>query len=154
MWFVFRKCVIACVCEGAPPPPLPPYDLAAVCTLAPVFSRAEEEAAEWWHCLPAGTLAANGERAFGKEGRGRRRTPFSCNRWDVQQDAPGEDVAVTHNKPTPSHCTLSAICLNMESWLPPGCVYTTCELQCWKEKPVGRSRLIQQGCLIMQQWLC
>lgn len=32
---------------------------AAVCTLAPVFSRAEEEAAEWWHCPPAGRLAVS-----------------------------------------------------------------------------------------------
>lgn len=36
--------------------------LAAVCTLGPVFSRAEEEAAEWWHCLPTGTLAMIGAR--------------------------------------------------------------------------------------------
>lgn len=81
-------------------------DPAAVCTLAPVFTRAEEETAEWWHCLPAGTLAAKGERAFGEEGQGRRRTPFSRNRWDMQQDASGEDVAVTYNKPSHSQCTV------------------------------------------------
>ena len=33
----------------------------------------------------------------GGGGRGRRRTPFSRNRWDMQQDASGEDVAVTSN---------------------------------------------------------
>ncbi|GLD60191.1 N-acetyl-beta-glucosaminyl-glycoprotein 4-beta-N-acetylgalactosaminyltransferase 1-like protein [Lates japonicus] len=44
-----------------------------------------------------------GGRAFGEGGKGgRRRTPFSRNRWDMQQDASGEDVAVTHNKPRPS----------------------------------------------------
>lgn len=95
-------------------------DLAAVCTLAPVFSRAEEEAAEWWHCLPAGTLAANGGRAFGEEEQGRRRTPFSRNRWDKRQDVSGEDAAVTYNNP--SRCTISVICLYMGLWFPVGCV--------------------------------
>ena len=99
MWFVFPKSVSLHVSVSALLP-----DPAAVCTLAPVFSGAEEEAAEWWHCLPAGTLDANGGQAFGEGGRrgdgGRRRTPFSRNRWDMQQDASGEDVAVTSNIPS------------------------------------------------------
>lgn len=105
-------------------------DLAAVCTLAPVFSRAEEEAAEWWHCPPVGTLAVNGRRAFGEEGQGRRRTPFSRNRWDMQQDARGEDVAATHNKQSPSRCTINVICLYMELWFLVRCVHMTWSLQC------------------------
>lgn len=112
-------------------------DLAAVCTLAPVFSRAEEEAAEWWHCLPAGTLAANGGRAFREEGQGRRRTPFSRNRWDMQQDAPGEDVAVTENIPSPSWCT---VCLYLEL-----CWMCTHEMRLTVESYSGASTECSRG---------
>ncbi|KAG8012515.1 hypothetical protein GBF38_020298 [Nibea albiflora] len=50
-----------------------------------------------------------GDEHLGREeGRGGRRTPFSRNRWDMEQDASGEDVAVTYNKLSPSRCTVGA----------------------------------------------
>lgn len=83
MWcsLFFSRGACCCMCLWVRTSP----DPAAVCTLAPVFSQAEEEAAEWWHCVPAGKPATNGGRTFRGEGRGRRRTPFSFNRWTHQE---------------------------------------------------------------------
>lgn len=50
-----------------------------------------------WHARRKRGGDEHSGRAGGGGGRGRRRTPFSRNRWDMQQDASGEDVAVTSN---------------------------------------------------------
>lgn len=52
VWVRAHAVLFECLCVIAHLPAL-----AAVCTSGPVFSRAEEEAAEWWHCLPTGSIA-------------------------------------------------------------------------------------------------
>lgn len=51
-----------------------------------------------WHARRKWGTSVRG--GWEEGGRGRRRTPFSRNRWDMQQDASGEDVAVTSNIPS------------------------------------------------------
>lgn len=77
----------------------------------------------------------------GRSDGDRRRTPFSLNRWDMQQDASWEDVALTCETHPPPTRDESSVCL-------------CCAWGCAQIRRAGESCSGAAGCLIMQQSHC